>query len=348
MTLTLARPEENPGGGKGLALFYLELRRADGTPNALRVLRLKDKLGTRMLPTAEVELEGTVATPVTGLSDGVRAIAPMLQITRTWNSLCAVCSMRRGIAFARDYAGRRSAFGARLADKPLHVQTLAELEAEYQAAFLLTFRLLELLGKVEAQEATDWERRVVRTLQPVTKLLTGKQAVAHASEVLESFGGAGYVEDTGLPVLLRDAQVLPIWEGTTNVLSLDLLRALTGEAGLRDVDAELSRALAAATDPALVPVRDRARALMDVAGGWFGVAQQGGPADLEGGARRFALAVGRSLQLALAAEHAQWLLGRGDRSGVAIARQLVALSPVPDVVGALATDEARTAAGLEP
>ena len=348
MTLTLARPEGNPGGGKGLALFYLELRSADGTPNGLRVLRLKDKLGTRMLPTAEVELEGAVATLVTGLSDGVRAIAPMLQITRTWNSLCAVCSMRRGIAFARDYAGRRSAFGARLADKPLHVQTLAELEAEYQAAFLLTFRLLELLGKVEAQEATDWERRVVRTLQPVTKLLTGKQAVAHASEVLESFGGAGYVEDTGLPVLLRDAQVLPIWEGTTNVLSLDLLRALTGEAGLRDVDAELSRALAAATDPALVPVRDRARALMDVAGGWFGVAQQGGPADLEGGARRFALAVGRSLQLALAAEHGQWLLGRGDRSGLAIARQLVALSPVPDVVGALATDEARTAAGLEP
>ena len=348
MTLTLARPEGNPGGGKGLALFYLELRSADGTPNGLRVLRLKDKLGTRMLPTAEVELEGAVATLVTGLSDGVRAIAPMLQITRTWNSLCAVCSMRRGIAFARDYAGRRSAFGARLADKPLHVQTLAELEAEYQAAFLLTFRLLELLGKVEAQEATDWERRLVRTLQPVTKLLTGKQAVAHASEVLESFGGAGYIEDTGLPVLLRDAQVLPIWEGTTNVLSLDLLRSLTGEAGLRDVDAELSRALAAATDPALVPVRDRARALMDAAGGWFGVAQQGGPADLEGGARRFALAVGRSLQLALAAEHGQWLLGRGDRSGLAIARQLVALSPVPDVVGALATDEARAAAGLEP
>ena len=347
MTLTLARPEGNPGGGKGLALFYLELRSADGTPNGLRVLRLKDKLGTRMLPTAEVELEGAVATLVTGLSDGVRAIAPMLQITRTWNSLCAVCSMRRGIAYARDYAGRRSAFGARLADKPLHVQTLAELEAEYQAAFLLTFRLLELLGKVEAQEATDWERRLVRTLQPVTKLLTGKQAVAHASEVLESFGGAGYIEDTGLPVLLRDAQVLPIWEGTTNVLSLDLLRALTGEAGLRDVDAELSRALGAATDDSLGPVRTRARALMDAAGGWFGVANQAGPAELEGGARRFALAVGRSLQLALAAEHAQWLLGRGDRSGVAVVLQLVALSPVPDLAGVMATDEARRAAQLD-
>jgi acyl-CoA dehydrogenase len=348
MTLTLARPEGNPGGGKGLALFYLELRGGDGMPNGFRVLRLKDKLGTRMLPTAEVELDGALATAVTGLSDGVRAIAPMLQITRTWNALCAVCSMRRGVALARDYAGRRSAFGARLADKPLHVQTLAELEAEYQAAFLLTFRLLELLGRAEAGEATDWERRLLRALQPVAKLLTGKQSVAHASEVLEAFGGAGYIEDTGLPALLRDAQVLPIWEGTTNVLSMDLLRALTGEAGLRDLDAELSRALGAATDAALVPVRERARALMDAAGGWFGVAQQGGPAELEGGARRFALSVGRSLQLALAAEHAQWLLGRGDRSGLAVARQLVALSPVPDVLGALSTDEARTAAGLKP
>ena len=347
MTLTLARPEGNAAGGKGLALFYLELRRADGTPNGLRVLRLKDKLGTRMLPTAEVELDGAVAVPVAGLADGVRAIAPMLQITRTWNALCAVCSMRRGIALARDYAGRRSAFGARLADKPLHVQTLAELEAEYHAAFLLTFRLLQLLGRAEAAEATDWERRLIRALQPIAKLVTGKQAVAHASEVLEAFGGAGYVEDTGLPALLRDAQVLPIWEGTTNVLSLDLLRALSGEAGLRDLDAELTRALAMGTDPALVPVRDRARALMDAAGGWFGVAQQGGPADLEGGARRFALAVGRALQLALAGEHAQWLLGRGDRSGLAVARQLVALSPVPDVVGALAADEARSAAGLD-
>jgi len=344
MTLTLARPEGNPGGGKGLALFYLELRGADGAPNGLRVLRLKDKLGTRMLPTAEVELDGAVAIPVTGLSDGVRAIAPMLQITRTWNALCAVCSMRRGVALARDYAGRRSAFGARLADKPLHVQTLAELEAEYQAAFLLTFRMLELLGRVEAGEATDWERRLVRILQPIAKLLTGKQSVAHASEVLEAFGGAGYIEDTGLPALLRDAQVLAIWEGTTNVLSLDLLRALSGEAGLFDVDGELSRALFAATDPALIPVRDRARALLDAAGGWFSVAHQGGAAEMEGGARRFAMALGRSLQLALVAEHAQWLLGRGDRSGVAVARQLVALSPVPDVAGALATDEARLAA----
>lgn len=346
MTLTLARPEGNPAGGKGLALFYLELRGPEGAPNGVKVLRLKDKLGTRMLPTAEVDLEGALATPVVGLSDGVRAIAPMLQITRVWNSLCAVCSMRRGIALARDYAVRRSAFGARLSDKPLHVQTLAELEAEYQAAFLLTFRVVQLLGRVEAQEASESERRLVRTLQPVAKLVTGKQAVAHASEVLESFGGAGYVEDTGLPALLRDAQVLPIWEGTTNVLSLDLLRALAGESGLREVDDEVTRALAAATAPALAPVRMRARALMDAAAVWFQSAHEAGPAQLEGGARRFALAVGRALQLALAAEHAQWQLGRGHRSGVAVARQLVALSPVPDLSAVLSTEEARAAAAV--
>src|SRR5262249_57968766 len=145
--------------------------------------------------------------------------------------------------------------------------------------------------------------------------------VGEGGGVVESCGGAGYIEDTGLPVLLRDAQVLPIWEGTTNVLSVDLLRSLTGEAGLRDVDAELSRALGAATDDSLGPVRTRARALMDAAGGWFGVANEAGAAELEGGARRFALAVGRSLQLALAAEHAQWLLGRGGPSGPAIPRQ---------------------------
>ena len=111
MTLTLARPEGNPGGGKGLALFYLELHDAQGQPNGLRILRLKEKLGTRMLPTAEIELDGAVAVPVSGLSDGVRAIAPMLQITRTWNALCAVGGMRRVLPWRATTPGgaRRSA-----------------------------------------------------------------------------------------------------------------------------------------------------------------------------------------------------------------------------------------------
>ncbi|MBL8115207.1 MAG: acyl-CoA dehydrogenase family protein, partial [Acidobacteria bacterium] len=229
MTLTLARPEGNGPGGAGLALFYLETRDAAGRPNALTVNRLKDKLGTRKLPTGEIDLQGTLALPVAGLDGGVRAITPLLNVTRLWNSVAAVAGMRRAAMLARSYAARRVAFGGPLSGKPLHEETLRDVEAVTAGAFLLTFRVAALLGKSEANEIGEDEALLLRVLTPLAKLLTARQAVAVASEVLESFGGAGYVEDTGLPVLLRDAQVLPIWEGTTNVLSLDLLRALSGK-----------------------------------------------------------------------------------------------------------------------
>src|SRR4030095_13121328 len=105
-------------------LFYVETRDARGLPNGILVNRLKDKLGTRKVPTAELELEGTPAELVCGTSDGIRNIAPMLNVTRTWNSVSAIALMRRGLAIARDYARRRVAFGAVLADKPLHIDTL--------------------------------------------------------------------------------------------------------------------------------------------------------------------------------------------------------------------------------
>ena len=89
MALTLARPEGNPSGGRGLALFYLETRDGDGRMNGIRIDRLKDKLGTRKLPTAELTLDGTVAVPVRGLDGGGRGIAPMLNVTRTWNAVSA-------------------------------------------------------------------------------------------------------------------------------------------------------------------------------------------------------------------------------------------------------------------
>jgi acyl-CoA dehydrogenase len=133
MALTLARPEGNPGGGRGLALFYVETRNAAGQLDNILVHRLKDKFGTRKVPTAELTLDGTPASVVAGEADGVRNIAPMLNVTRTWNSVSAVSYMRRGIALARDYAKKRVAFGAPLAEKPLHVDTLAGLQAEYEA-----------------------------------------------------------------------------------------------------------------------------------------------------------------------------------------------------------------------
>jgi acyl-CoA dehydrogenase len=303
MALTLARPEGNPPGGPGLALFYLETRDESGAPNGILINRLKDKLGTRMVPTAEIELTGARALPVRGLTDGVKNISTMLNVTRTWNAVCASAGMRRALDLARDYAAKRSAFGSRLAEKPLHAETLADLEATFAGAFLLAFRTVELTGRDECGEATSDERSLLRILTPLAKLTTGKQAVSVASEALESFGGAGYVEDTGLPRLLRDAQVLPIWEGTTNVLSLDLLRALSKSGGPGPVERERDRCLAGAGG-ALAAAGRRADEALRHAASWLERTSRDAAAT-EAGARRFALTVGAALQLLLLVDEAK-------------------------------------------
>ncbi|HET9448569.1 MAG TPA: acyl-CoA dehydrogenase family protein, partial [Steroidobacteraceae bacterium] len=227
MALTLGRPVGNGPGGSGLAMFYVETHDDAGRLNGMRVERLKDKLGTRKVPTAELLLDGAVAELVGDTRNGTRHIEPMLVVTRAWNSVTSVAFMRRALALARSYAEQRRAFGSMLNQLPLHVDTLAGLEAETRGAFLLAFELVELMGRQEAGELSDGQRALMRLLTPIAKLLTAKQAVAVVSECIEAFGGAGYVEDTGLPALLRDTQVLPIWEGTTNVLALDAL--LRGE-----------------------------------------------------------------------------------------------------------------------
>ncbi|HET7612645.1 MAG TPA: acyl-CoA dehydrogenase family protein [Gemmatimonadaceae bacterium] len=226
VAMTLARVEGAPAGGSGLSVFLITLHDDAGNLRNIRVDRLKDKLGTRALPTAELTLEGTPAVLVGGMGDGVRKIATLFNITRVYNAVAAVAGMRRGIALATDFAHRRRAFGKLLIEHPLHLETLAEMELEFRAAFHLAFRVVELLGKEEVGEASEEELKLLRLLIPIAKLYTAKQAISVASEALEAFGGAGYIEDTGLPRLLRDAQVLSIWEGTTNILSLDALRAI--------------------------------------------------------------------------------------------------------------------------
>ncbi len=321
MALTLGRPEGNGPGGRGLALFFVETRDANGRLANIEINRLKDKLGTRKVPTAELMLRGAPAIPVNGLDSGVRNITPMLNITRTWNAVSSVCGMRRGIALARDYARRRVAFGAPLADKPLHLETLAGLQAEYEGALQLAFFGVELLGELEAGEADERRQALLRLLTPIAKLTTAKQAVLVASEVLECFGGAGYIEDTGLPVLLRDAQVLPIWEGTTNVLSLDVLRALS-----RDRDAFEALGAEVATmvqveDATLAALGKRALGSFPRAGNWLIETMGRDPLDVEAGARRFALTLGRSVELALLVRQGQHDLTRGDgRARAAAAR----------------------------
>ena len=213
-------------GTRGLSLFYLETKDEQGWYNNLEIQCLKNKLGTRQLPTAELLLDGTKARLVGEDGRGVAGIATMLTMTRIHNAIAAISGMRRVLQLSRDYSTKRFAFGKYIADHPLHMQTLARMEVETRGCTLLTLEVCRLLGLEECGMATSAEKHLLRILTPIVKLYTAKQVVATASEGLESFGGQGYIEDTGLPGILRDSQVLPIWEGTTNILSLDVLRAL--------------------------------------------------------------------------------------------------------------------------
>ncbi len=229
MTLLLARPEGAEDGSKGLSLFYVELRDAQNKLKNIEIHRLKDKLGTKALPTAEVSLNATPAELMGELGGGVKKISALLNITRLYNSICALSQMRRALDWAQSYSKVRVVFGKKLIDHPLHQNLLKSLEKTFEDCFKLTFFVIELLGKEETLQATDVDKIMLRALTPIVKLYTGKKVMEVVSEVVEIFAGAGYIEDTGIPTLLRDAQVFSIWEGTTNVLSLDFLRAAEKE-----------------------------------------------------------------------------------------------------------------------
>jgi acyl-CoA dehydrogenase len=299
--LALARPDGAKQGSRGLGLFLVELvdPRSGRTQlgSTILVNRLKDKLGTRALPTAELTLAGAHATPVGGVDEGLKKIAGMLNVTRMHNALSSAAGMRRGVELAVAYARVRQAFGRPLTELPLHRATLADLAVEAEAAFALAARGMELLGRVEQGVAGAPEQRALRALVPTVKLLTAKDAVAHASEVIEAFGGAGYIEDTGIPRLLRNAQVLPIWEGTTNVLSLDLLRAEAREEAVTALLDDLAGQVAGLGAGAVERARE---ALVRHVMAW---PDSDGDA-LQEGMREFALRLGRTYAAALLARHA--------------------------------------------
>jgi acyl-CoA dehydrogenase len=344
--LALARPEDGEAGGgrgtpggfpggsgsRGLGLFLVEavdpLTGRSQLGETILVNRLKDKLGTRAMPTAELTLAGAVATPVGGVEAGLKKITGMLNVTRVHNGISAAAGMRRGVELAATYARVRQAFGRRLRDLPLHRETLVDLAVEAEAAFALVARAAELLGRAEHGVASEREQRALRALVPVVKLLTAKDAVAHASEVLECFGGAGYIEDTGIPRLLRNAQVLPIWEGTTNVLSLDLARAERTDqavsALLEDLEAQLeppggwpegaerATGLDRAGDLAARSLQGLAKELRAF--------QDSDAAVVEAHLRGFAMRLGRACAAGLLVAHAAHRLGRhGDERAARVA-----------------------------
>ncbi len=232
MAFTLASTEQPEDGKRApLSLFYLPIRNADGSLNNIEVEALKDKLGTKALPTAQLKLNGTKARMVGQKGRGVPTIATLFNITRIYNTVSAVSYMRRAYALTAAYGRERTAFGKLIGEHVLFKRTLRELEIAYQSNTLLALFLARLLGKEECGKATETDSALLRLLTPVAKLYTAKQAIASASEHIEAFGGLGYLEDSGIPSMLRDAQVLSIWEGTTNVLSLDMLRAMAKENG---------------------------------------------------------------------------------------------------------------------
>lgn len=234
VAFTLASTEQPQEGKRALlSVFYLPIRNDDGTLNGIQVEALKNKLGTRALPTAQLKLTGARAKLVGEKGKGIRTIATLFNITRIYNTISAVSYMRRAYALSKAYSSLRESFGQKIEKHPLHQKVLREMEIAYQSNTLLALFLSRLLGKEECNTATEHEKSLLRFLTPVAKLYTAKQAIQYASEHIEIFGGVGYLEDSGIPVMLRDTQVLSIWEGTTNVLSLDMLRAAEKENGLQ-------------------------------------------------------------------------------------------------------------------
>src|SRR5579875_768646 len=304
IALALARPEGNPAGADGLALFCIETRHPDGRWNGITIDRLKDKLGTRELPTAEIHLDDARAELVGEPMHGVRAIAPVLQVTRLWNAFGSLSTMARCLALTRDYAHRRTAFGKTLAEQPLFADTLAGWEAGFEAAFHLAMEVALRLGRVESGAGDAQDAALQRLLTPLAKLWICKLGVHIASETVEAFGGIGYLEDSGIPLLLRDAQVFPIWEGASNVQALDFLRALDklGIDALVDaVDACLEEADGVASDMDAEAIH----AAIRHADTWLRD-HAGDITALQAGALRLGTTCARTLAAALLARHAAW------------------------------------------
>ena len=315
MAMTLARLPGAPAGSRGLSLFYVESGQAEGRWNNIEVLRLKNKLGTRALPTAEFRLNGTPATLVGGEGHGIKKIATLFNITRIHNAVCAVGLMSRALSVARDFSYKRSAFGRSLASMPLHLETLATMQVEYEGALHLVMYIAELLGREETEVADPDEIAVLRLLTPIAKLYTGKQGIAVTSECVEALGGTGYMEDSGMPRWLRDAQTLAIWEGTTNVLSLDTLRAIEHDKAWEPYVRSVHGRLVGITAPELKASAARTQMGLDALNQYLPHAMGQGLDFIQGGARSFAYSVARVFVASLLLEHAEALLRQSKDKG---------------------------------
>jgi putative acyl-CoA dehydrogenase len=219
----------------GLSCFFLPRWTPDGRINEIRLQRLKDKLGNRSNASSEVEFEGAAAWLVGEEGRGIPAIIEMATYTRLDCALGSSAIMRQAVTQAIDHAQHRMAFGKRLVDQPLMTTVLADLALESEASTVLAMRL--------ARAFDDDETALRRVLTPAAKYWICKRAIGVTGEAMEVLGGNGYVEDSGMPRLYREAPVNSIWEGSGNIMCLDVLRALERTPESADaIRAELARA----------------------------------------------------------------------------------------------------------
>jgi putative acyl-CoA dehydrogenase len=238
----------------GLTCFLLPRMLPDGERNGLRIERLKDKLGNRSNASAEIELDAALAWQVGEAGRGVATIIEMVGATRLDCVLGSAAGMRLATVAAVHHASHRQAFGKDLAAHPLMSCVLADLTLESQAATVLALRLAGAADR--AGRGDEAERALLRVALPAAKYWVCKRTPAHAAEALECLGGNGYVEESGMPRLYREAPLNSIWEGSGNVTALDVLRALARTPGCADaLLAELD--LAAGGDRRLDAARGR-------------------------------------------------------------------------------------------
>ncbi|MFJ7175045.1 acyl-CoA dehydrogenase family protein [Streptomyces massasporeus] len=213
----------------GLTCFLVPRVLGDGTRNVFRIQRLKDKLGNRSNASSEVEFEGTWARRVGEEGRGVRTIIEMVAATRLDCVLGSAGLMRQAVAQAVHHCTYREVFGGKLVDKPLMRNVLADLALESEAATTLALRLAAAYD-----DGGEQERALLRIAVPAAKYWVTKRCPPVVVEAAECLGGNGYVEESGMPRLVRESPLNSVWEGAGNVQALDVLRALQREPGALD------------------------------------------------------------------------------------------------------------------
>lgn len=256
LALVLARPEGAPPGTRGLGLFLLPRVLPDGSANRYRIIRLKDKLGSRDMASGEIRMDGAIAYLVGELGRGFAQMTDMINMSRLSNGVRAAGMMRRALTEALHVARNRKAFGKLLIDLPLMRRQLLKLmlPAE-QARSLFMMTALEL---AKADQGDEQARRRVRILTPLIKFRACRDARRATGDAMEVRGGCGYIEEWSDPRLVRDAHLGSIWEGTSNIVALDVMRAIRREQALEALHADLDARLARTG-----PLRARLRAALE-------------------------------------------------------------------------------------